>query len=197
MCAGEIPTASGSLTVSSGYVTSGQLHGFGFAYRGTSSNSTTCIYPDCTEAGCTPAFRDGSAICATGIVTKDSSYNSVAGLGVYVNQRQADSAISYLTIPKSITIGTYTGNSAANAYLRVSVIDTSGNDYCVDAGDWESGTPIPITLFNTACWNGSGESASASTRVKEVAVYVFSSATADRSFNYCVTDIRIDTAAML
>lgn len=190
-CSATIPTSSGNMTVSSDYVTEGSLHGFAFTYRGSTSNSTTCITPSCNDSGCTPQFKNGSAICAAGTVTKDTTLNSSAGVGFYINQNQSDSSIRYVTIPSSVTIATYSGSGAGNAYMRANVHDTSGNDYCVDVGNWMPSTPIPITRFNTACSGNSGSYASAATQVEQVMVYVSASSAVDRPFDFCLTSVTI------
>lgn len=240
-CDGGMPTAEGKLSVSSNYVTAGSLHGYGSAWTwiGTDSQATACITPTCTAPGslqvkailgngvspltaepvsCAPAFAP-SALCTSGAVTADPTYNQVAGIGFNLNQggnavasedagvdsdggatvdgaAAADagmsSALGTITVPKSITISvSNAGTFAGNNSLRPQIMDADGNYYCY--GDkLVSGTPIPINKFNTTCWNKQGKSATPTTPIKRIDVLVPGSASTDLPFSFCLTNVTVE-----
>ena len=189
------PTATGSLSISSGYVATGILRCYGFTWIGDQSNANTCIVPVCGVTGCTPAFGS-TALCAAGVVAADTSYNSIAGVGFNLNQATSGSnAPESISAPASITVETtffnlvsginYTGNSSA----RVQIIDNAGRTYCVDAGSWTSGAAIPISGFNTSCWDGMGVQLTSSTTIQSIHLILPSDANADRPFEFCLTEV--------
>jgi hypothetical protein len=102
-CDGGTPSAEGQLAVAGSYVTAGALHGYGNAWTwvGPTSEATACAAPICTIAPgsgavtCSPAFPP-SALCTSGAITADPTYNSVAGVGFNLNQAVAGAAAAGL-----------------------------------------------------------------------------------------------------
>ncbi len=237
-CDGGVPSASGKLEVSDAYVTAGLLHGYGSAWGwvGDDSEAVACAAPRCTAPGslqtiavlgngvaprttepvtCTPAFPP-TALCTSGTVTADPTYNQVAGVGFNLNQGRAAApdagadgdadvdadadagsdggnagALGTITIPKSITVSVAkSGTLTGNASLRVQLADADNNFYCY-GGQLKSGEAIPIRDFNTKCWNNSGKSATATTPIKRVDVVVPGSASSNMPFAFCITDVTI------
>ena len=218
-CDGGLPVVEGLLSVNDSYVTTGALHGYGaaWAWKGPESEATTCISPTCTgdrktgAISCTPALPP-SALCATGAITADPTYASVAGVGFNLNQEYivggapapavdggaagsstdggAVSLPAAITIPNTITLsitknGTMTGNSS----LRAQLTDENGVDYCYGGS---MAKPIPITKFNTACWNNTGDFATPTTPFTRLDVIVPSSASTEQDFSYCLTDVVVE-----
>jgi hypothetical protein len=220
-CDGGVPTAEGQLSVDDNYVTAGSLHGYGTAgtWVGTDSDAIACGTPTCTvrpEGGisCSPPFPP-SALCTAGSITADSTYHSVAWVGFNLNQDKAAAGgadgldggadgldggaagadggvaipLGTITIPSSITVsvtksGTLTGNSS----LRAQLTDVNGTDYCYGGPMTDA---IPITKFNTACWNNTGEFATSSTAFRTLEVIVPSSASTEQEFAYCITNVTV------
>jgi hypothetical protein len=181
------PTGSGTLSVTSGYVTTGTYKGYGFTWVGDKSNSDTCITPKCDTTGCKPSFG-ASSLCAAGVVAMDAEYNSIIGVGFNLDQAQSGSndpkaVTAGSTITVDATMGTGTGDAAA----RIQIVDDAGTNYCVDSGTWSSGSPIDIASFNTTCWDNKGSAPSTSTKIVSVHIVVPSDATADRPFSFCLT----------
>lgn len=104
-----LPTASGSLTVTSGYVTQGTLKGYGFSWMSDKPSSGTCVIPACGTSGCLPAFGN-SALCAAGIVAPDSTYNTNAAVGMNLNQSIAGGTPGTIAAPASITVSATKGS---------------------------------------------------------------------------------------
>jgi hypothetical protein len=166
---------------------------------------------------CAPAFTP-SALCASGTITGDPSYYQVAGVGFNLNQAGAtgiandagvdsdgsadsgagttgeggvSSALGTITIPKSVTVSvSKEGTLAGNNSLRVQLEDVDGNYYCY-GGKLASGTPIAIAQFSTTCWNNQGKSASSTTPIKRVDVYVPGTAS-DVPFSFCLTNVTVE-----
>jgi cellulose 1,4-beta-cellobiosidase len=218
-CDGGIPTAEGEMVVSDNYVTAGSLHGYAAAWTwvGSDSSAIACATPTCTApdslqvtailqngaapltpkaVSCSPGFAP-SALCTAGTVTADPTYESVAGLGFNLSQEtESDggvdaSSVDGITIGQSITITVEkSGALSGNSTLRVQLTDSNNDFYCY-AGQWISGVAIPITQFNTQCWNNSGTFATSSTLFKRVDILVPSNASTDESFAYCLTNVAV------
>jgi len=150
---------------------------------------------------CKPGFAP-SALCIAGAITKDPTYQSVAALGFNLQQAPPVEAgtdagasgvsLDAITIPTSIAVtvqkfGTGSGNSA----LCVQLTDSNNHYFCALEGTWSSGQPIPITHFNSKCWDNSGTYATPTMSFKRVDVLVPSSAPVDRSFAFCLTQITL------
>jgi hypothetical protein len=134
-------------------------------------------------------------LCATGVVGMDTDYNSIVGLGFNLNQAQTGDRKS-IPAPSTVTVSAVFASTPydtrrGNASARVQVVDYTGIWYCVDAGTWVSGSPIDISSFNTTCWDNMGEPLRPGTPIVEVDVVVPSEATADRPFEFCITDVAI------
>jgi hypothetical protein len=190
------PTATGSLSITSGYVTSGLLRGYGFTWLGDKSTSNTCIVPVCSVTGCTPAFGT-TALCAAGVVDADAAYNSVAGVGFNLNQASTGGSSESIPAPTTVTVAvTFYGDLSAlnanrgNAAARVQLLDAGGVAYCVDTGAWVSDSPIDITHFNTTCWDESlGVPLTSGTPIQSIHLIVPADATTNRRFSFCLTGV--------
>ena len=182
------PTATGTLTITGGsYVTSGTLKGYGFTWIGQKSNTTTCILPKCDTSGCVPTFGS-TALCASGVVTADTTNNSVIGIGFNLNQAQTGGTVGTVAAPATVTVSaTFTGSGSGNAAARIQIVDATNISYCVKEGTWTSGTAIPIGTFNTACWDGSGTALTAGALINAIDITVPSASAADNAFSICLT----------
>ncbi len=194
-CDGQtVPQVSGNLSINCGYVTAGALHGYGFTWscKGSSceDSSTSCVTPKCDSTGCQPQF-DGTALCAAGVVRADATNTSVIGIGFNFNQPNGGGTADSVAAPANITVTVSKGAGAGDAALRVEVADNASNDYCVDAGNWTSGVAIPITRFNTKCWDGSGTALTAGTPLTKLELLIPCDATSDRPFADCLTGVTL------
>ncbi len=189
-----VPTATGSISVASGYVTAGTYKGYGFTWVGENSiMDSTCVTPKCGDAGCSPAFG-ATALCGAGVVAADPDYNSIVGVGFNLNQAASGAntpatvaAGSSVTVGVSFDDASKTGNAAAR--IQLSVVEGGTEvSYCVEAGSWAPGSAVDITAFNTACWDDSGTFLAAGAEVVAVHVVVPSDSTAERPFGLCLTD---------
>jgi hypothetical protein len=183
------PTATGSLSVSAGYVTAGSLKGYGFTWVGDQSNSTTCVTPTCDTTGCTPTFG-ATALCGAGTVTADTTYNSVVGIGFNFNQGSTGGDPGTVAAPATITVTATLGSGTGDSNARIQVVEkvgTTETPYCV--ASWTSGTAISIGDFNTKCWDGSGTALSAGATLSAIDIVIPSDSTADRPYSVCLTGV--------
>jgi hypothetical protein len=193
-CDATMPTATGTLGVASGYVTAGSFKGYGYAWKGKESNATTCVVPNCGDAGCTPGFG-ATALCAAGVVTMDTSYNSIVGVGFNLNQPSSGgtgsegsvTAGSTITVDAIFTSGDqFTGNGKS----RIQLVTDTDENYCIEAGSWTPGTPVNIGDFNKTCWDLADANAAAfptGGKIKAVDIVVPASDANDRPFSFCLT----------
>jgi hypothetical protein len=185
-CYGSIPAVQGQLSVTSGYVTAGTLRGYAFTWSSGLSTPSTCIIPTCSTTGCTPAFGT-SSICATGMVAADMTYNSVAGLGFNLNQSVTGDMLGTVAAPAYVTVNASLFGGGVDA--RVQLSGANGIYYCVEAGRWVSGVPIPITNFNSSCWDGTGMTLYSGAPISAINLVIPSDATAERRFSLCLTNV--------
>ena len=145
---------------------------------------------------CAPAFAP-SALCTAGTVAADPTYLSVAGLGFNLSQDTAidagDAALTGITIAKSLTVTIQRSESVGeSSSLRVELTDSNNHYYCAYEGRWTSGAAIPISQFNTKCWDNTGTFATPSMLFKRVDILVPSKAYADQRFAFCLTDVSLE-----
>jgi hypothetical protein len=204
-CDGGAPTAQGQMSVTNNYVTVGPLHGYGAAWSwvGAESKAIACASPSCTGApaqgeavSCSPPMGP-SSLCVAGTITADPTYQSVAGVGFTLNQ-DATTAVAAgvdggvapgtITVPNTITISVAKSGDGmtGNLSLRAQLTDPNGVAYCYGGS---MAAPIPITKFNTKCWNNTGDFATSTTPFAKVDVIVPSAAASDQLFSYCITNV--------
>jgi hypothetical protein len=150
---------------------------------------------------CVPGFAP-SALCIAGAITKDPTYQSVAALGFNLQEAPpveagtdagpSEASLDAITIPTSIAITVQKfGSGSGNNALRLQLTDSNDHYFCALEGTWSSAQPIPITHFNSKCWDNSGTYATPTMSFKRVDVLVPSSAPVDRSFAFCLTEISL------
>jgi hypothetical protein len=138
----------------------------------------------------------------TGTVAADPTLATFVNLGFNLNETGAGKG--GVAAPSSITVVATvdTGSGGQGASIVLSPLPTgSGSfvpvplDYCVNAGDWTSGAPIPITSFNTGkCKNQTSSvdagdtSLAAGTQIQTINLVVQSAATAI-SFSVCLSGV--------
>lgn len=99
------------------------------------------------------------------------------------------SPIGVITIPTSIAVSLSRSNRlGGNTSLRAQLTDVNGNIFCYGG---PLNDAIPITQFNTMCWNNKGTFATPTTPFTRLDIIVPSSATTDLEFGYCLTNVVI------
>jgi hypothetical protein len=149
------------------------LHGYVGSFEGGSGSSNQLTYGT-------------NNICASGIVASNPNYISYAGIGINVNQNSASS-----TNPSTGSLAIDATNitvSFSNDYqsqLRLQLNDSAGNNWCYDITGYSSPVTIPLSSFNTRCWDNSGDPFKPGTAITSLSLVVPGDATSDRKFSFC------------
>ena len=183
----------GALTVTAGYATNGIYKGYGYTFTGPATASKATITP--------ATFTTETSLCASGMITPDTTYASVAGMGMNVNQEVGTTATEppAMTVVTSgtgltINVGSVTGLTLAagsGSQLRAQVKTATG-DFCAPLPAMGPQT-IPWAMFNSKCWNTAEAGAvafTAGTAIKAVELIVPSSTTMVGPFMFCLVDAR-------
>ncbi len=191
---GGATVSTGALTVMDGYGMSGTWMGYAYTFVGPATGSKATIAP--------ATFMAMTTLCASGMITADTTYASVAGMGWNINQAKGTTAVEppIMTVATSgtglaISVGSVTGLTlapGAGSQLRAQ-IKTAAGDYC--AAIPAAGTSmIPWAMFNTKCWNTAETGAApftAGTAIKAVELVIPSTAAATIGpFNMCLVDAK-------
>ncbi len=175
----------------------GVMTGYGWVSLGTADTLTspTCGTPPVLITGsalCTsqPNWNSSTALCMVGVVPKLSSPSDSAtnwGVEVGVNSKAPPAVLgkSFKTIAVGIS-GTPTSN------LRIVLhraIDSDAISYCAS---WTSSdTAVPLTSFNTSCWDGTGTQFATADipKIDKVSIESTPSTEADTAVNLCLDSI--------
>ena len=198
---GGSPAAGGnSVTFSAGQA-QGAMTGYGWVAMGTAGDAVTD--PNCgasapyaaitATAACTTQthWNSDTSLCMTGTIAAlpaaptQADYSSNWGLEIGVNAN-SDAVSTIGVAHTSINVGV---TSPATG-LRVNIHrkgDPDTSPYCASY----TGSAIPLTSFNTACWDNSGTAFTAAdaTNIDKVMIQVPSSGTAVTVTNMCMTGI--------
>jgi hypothetical protein len=153
------------------------LHGYIYSFAGGSSSSLTLNYGTYTS------------FCAMGNVAANPTYISYAGAGFNVNQTQtsAGGVADSLIIDAKAMIVSFTNQG--NSSLRVQLNDPANNNWCYDITNTASPVTIPLTLFNTHCWDNSGAFFAPSTPITTIQLVVPGDSVVDRPYSFCLLGI--------
>jgi hypothetical protein len=165
----------GYLIVDAGSTT---LLGYVGSYIGGSSSSITLTY-------------GSTAFCASGTVAPNSTYQSYAGAGFNVNQAQSSTGGASSPLELSGTSMTLSFENFAGSPLRVQIIDASDNYWCVTLTQTVGPITIPMSSFNTQCWNDGGQSFQPGTDIAALQLIVPGSDVASTPFNFCFLGVTI------
>ncbi len=178
-------TALGSMTVqpdgfasiNAGLYT---LHGYIYSFIGGSSSSLTLSY------------STYSSFCAKGTVAANPTYISYAGAGFNVNQTTISSGgvADPLVINAKIMIVSFTNQGSSQ--LRVQLNDTANDNWCYDITNATSPVTLPLTSFNTHCWDNSGVFFTPGTPINTIQLVVPGDSVVDRPYSFCLLGIVVE-----
>ena len=202
---GGSPAASGNVVTFSAGQAQGAMTGYGWVAMGTAGDAVTD--PTCDDsttggskttpitgaAACNTQtnWNSTTALCMTGTIAAlpavptQADYSSNWGLEIGVNAN-SDAVSAIGVAHTSINVGVT--NPATG--LRVNIHrkgDPDTTPYCASY----TGSAIPLTSFNTACWDNSGTAFTAAdaANIDKVMIQVPSSGTAVTVTNMCMTGI--------
>jgi len=212
-----VTTPTGGVTAPSGNAVtfntgkaSGAMTGYGWIAMGPqdSASSPTCGTTNATisnAAACTTTTNWSSAtsLCISGaipLVTPDTAfptgdYTADWGLQIGVNATDATPSGTLGSNAASFTKITFTTSGAVaptTAAIRAEIHRLGDPDATTYCANMTSGTPITLTAFNTACWDGSGTSLTSAdiTNIDKVGVQISSdTSSAYTVTNYCLSGI--------
>jgi hypothetical protein len=150
------------------------LHGYVYSFAG---GSLTYVKLD---------YGTYTSFCASGDVAANPTYISYAGVGLNVNQTtsSSDSTVQPLVINAKYVVVSFT--NPGGSPLRLQLNDASGDRWCYDLSNTSSPASIPLTAFNTHCWDNSGAAFAPGTAITSIEMLVPGDAVVDRPFNFCL-----------
>jgi hypothetical protein len=136
-----------------------------------------------------------TSYCASGTVGANSTYQSWASTGFNVDQSRSatgGAASSMLLSASSITL---TFANPAGSQLEIELLDSSYHYWCYDLTNAKSPVTIPLSSFNSMCWDNSGTPFVSGTAIQSINLNVPGSATATTPFHFCFLGLTIQPAA--
>jgi hypothetical protein len=165
----------GYVTVDAGSIA---LLGYVGSYIGGSASTVTLTY-------------GSTAFCASGSVAPNGAYQSYAGAGFNVDQTVSSEGGTASSIPIEGSSMTLSYQNFAGSPLRLQIIDTSYNYWCYTLTQSAGPVTIPMSSFNSHCWNGSGQSFQTGTGVSALQLIVPGGDTVSTPFNFCFLGVTI------
>lgn len=158
------------------------LHGYIYSFAGGSLSYIKLDYGSL-------ASGSNRSFCGSGVVAANPTYVSYAGAGVNVNQATASSGstVDSLTIDAKYITVSFTNQGGSQ--LRVQLNDATNNNWCHDISGATSPVTIPLTAFNTHCWDNSGVPFAPGTAITTIQLLVPGDAVVDRPFNFCLLGV--------
>jgi hypothetical protein len=166
--------ADGYLSISTGpYV----LVGYVSSFVGGSSSSIALTY-------------GSSSFCASGTVGENGAYQSYAGAGFNVDQAQSSAGGSVSPLLLSGTSMTLSFANYDDSPLELQL--TSGSTYwCYELEGLRSPAVIPLTSFNTQCWDNGGDAFVPGTAITAIDLVVPGSASVSTPYGFCFLGLTI------
>ena len=120
----------------------------------------------------------------------DTTWGSVVGIGFNLNQTNVQgSSAGLVSAPSYLT---FYYSKSGTAELRLQIGDGS-TSWCFDTGGVNySGQSIPVSEFNTKCWDNSGTYLSSGTPIRNVELVIPSQDATSLTFSDCLLDIALD-----
>lgn len=208
-----VTTPTGGVTAPSGNAVtfntgkaSGAMTGYGWIAMGPqdSASSPTCGTSATAITSTTPCltsttWSSASSLCISGTIPMvtgtPADYTDDWGLQIGVNATDATPSGTLGSNAASFTKITFTTSGAVaptTAAIRAEIHRLGDPDATTYCANMTSGTPITLTAFNTACWDGSGTSLTSAdiTNIDKVGVQISSdTSSAYTVTNYCLSGI--------
>jgi len=135
-----------------------------------------------------------TSFCASGVVGANATYNSWATAGFNLDQTQGSQATAK-TLPLWATSITVAFSNQGGSPLRIQLIDPSSNYWCYTLTGVASPVTIPLSSFNTQCWDNSGQAFTPGTPVLAIELNVPGSNTEDIPYAFCFFGLTIQPLA--
>jgi hypothetical protein len=132
-----------------------------------------------------------SSFCLSGTVPPNSTYQSYAGVGFGVAETQTATGGEVTTLPLTATSITVNFANYDGSPLRFQLSDITYQYWCYDLTGASSPITIPLTSFNTACWDNSGQAFGSGTGITEMQFNVPGSNTSPTPYDFCMLGLSI------
>ncbi|MDP9151217.1 MAG: hypothetical protein M3O36_14915 [Myxococcota bacterium] len=154
------------------------LTGYVYSFVGGSSSSIALTY-------------GATSFCASGTVGENSAYQSYAGAAFAVNQARTSTGGSVSPLLLSGTSITVRFANYGNSPLEIQLVDGRNISWCYSLPPSSSVATVPLTSFNTRCWDNSGASFAPGSAITAMQLVVPGSATSVTPFNFCFLGLTI------
>jgi hypothetical protein len=133
-----------------------------------------------------------TSFCAAGSVGANSAYQSWAGAGFNVNQSQSGEGGTAASLALDAHDLSLTFTNTAGSPLEIQLTDSTFRYWCYTLTDVASPVVIPLSSFNSACWDGSGTKFTPGTEIQAIQLIVPGSATSTTPFDFCFLGLVVD-----
>jgi hypothetical protein len=133
-----------------------------------------------------------TSFCAAGSVGVNSAYQSWAGAGFNVNQSPTDEGGAAASLALDASQLTLTFSNAAGSPLEIQLIDNSFRYWCYILTNVASPAVIPLSSFNSACWDDSGLAFTPGTEIQAIQLIVPGSASSTTPFDFCFLGLVVE-----
>jgi hypothetical protein len=154
------------------------LVGYVSSFVGGSSSSISLTY-------------DSTSFCASGTVGMNSTYQSYAGAGFDVDQAQSPTGGSVSSLLLTGSSMTLSFENPADSPLEIQLSNSTGTYWCYELAGATSPVTIPLTSFNTECWDDEGQAFVSGTAITSIDLVVPGSATSSTPYSFCFLGLTI------
>jgi hypothetical protein len=135
-----------------------------------------------------------TSFCASGVVAQNDTYNSWAAAGFNVDQTQASQATAKTLLLSASSITVAFSNQAGSPLL-LQLLDQGYNYWCYPLSGATSPVTIPLSSFNSACWDNSGQAFTPGTSILAINLDVPGSNSASTPYSFCFYGMTIQPLA--
>jgi hypothetical protein len=135
-----------------------------------------------------------TSFCASGVVGENDTFNSWATAGFNVDQVKASQATAKTLLLSASSITVAFSNQGGSP-LMIQLIDQGFNYWCYPLTGATSPVTIPLTSFNSACWDNSGQAFTPGTAIQAIQLEVPGSNAANTPYSFCFFGMTIQPLA--
>jgi len=135
-----------------------------------------------------------TSFCASGVVGANETFNSWATAGFNVDQTQGTQATAKTLLLSASSI-TLAFSNQGGSPLMMQLIDQGYNYWCYPLTGASSPATIPLSSFNSQCWDDSGQAFTPGTPILAIQLEVPGSDSADTPYSFCFFGMTIQPLA--
>jgi hypothetical protein len=135
-----------------------------------------------------------TSFCASGVVAENDTFNSWATAGFNVDQTKASQATAKTLLLSASSI-TLAFSNQGGSPLLVQLLDQGYNYWCYELTGATSPVTIPLSSFNSACWDNSGQAFTPGTPIIAIQLDVPGSNTSTTPYSFCFLGMTIQPLA--